>query len=97
MHHYDSSEAKVAANEKCCGLEKISNGLNCCNYIGYSSATQVCADFSHQQNGGFHSAFYFREAVYCLFVCVEVLRPSQPKGVMSSAVSLPNHTFTVHA
>ena len=29
-----------------------------------------------------------------LFVCVEVLRPSQPSGVMSSAVSLPNHMFT---
>ena len=29
-----------------------------------------------------------------LFVCVEVLRPSQPNGIMSSAVSLPNHTFT---
>ena len=27
------------------------------------------------------------------FVCVEVLWPSQPNGVMSSAVSLPNHTF----
>ena len=27
-------------------------------------------------------------------VCGEVLRPSQPNGVMSSAVSLPNHTFT---
>ena len=26
--------------------------------------------------------------------CVEVLRPSQPNGVVSSAVSLPNHTFT---
>ena len=32
--------------------------------------------------------------LHCLFVCVEVLRPSQPNGVMSSAVSLPNHTFT---
>ena len=31
------------------------------------------------------------------FVCVEVLRPSQPNRVMSSAVSLPNHTFTGHA
>ena len=30
---------------------------------------------------------------YILFVCVEVLRPSQPNGVISSAVSLPNHTF----
>ena len=28
-----------------------------------------------------------------LFVCVEVLRPIQPNGVMSSAISLPNHTF----
>ena len=26
------------------------------------------------------------------FVCVEVLRPSQPIKAMSSAVSLPNHT-----
>ena len=33
----------------------------------------------------------------CLFVCVEVLRPSQPDGVMSSAVSLPNHMFTGQA
>ena len=32
-----------------------------------------------------------------LVVCVEVLRPSQPNGVMSSAVSLPNHTFTGQA
>ena len=31
------------------------------------------------------------------FVCVEVLRPRQPNGVMSSAVSLPNHTFTGQA
>ena len=31
------------------------------------------------------------------FVCVVVLRPSQPIGVMSSAVSLPNHTFTGQA
>ena len=33
----------------------------------------------------------------CLFVCVEVLPPSQPNRVMSSAVSLPNHTFTGQA
>ena len=31
------------------------------------------------------------------FVCVEVLWPSQPNGIMSSAVSLPNHTFTGQA
>ena len=35
--------------------------------------------------------------VLILLVCVEVLRPSQPNGVMSSAVSLPNHTFTGQA
>ena len=32
-----------------------------------------------------------------LFVCVEVLWPSQRNGVMSSAVSLSNHTFTGQA
>ena len=32
-----------------------------------------------------------------MFVYVEVLRPSQPNGVMSSAVSLPNHMFTGQA
>ena len=31
------------------------------------------------------------------FVCVEVLEPSQPNGVMSSTVSLPNHTLTGQA
>ena len=31
------------------------------------------------------------------FVCVEVLQPSEPNGVMSSAVSLPNHMFTGQA
>ena len=36
-------------------------------------------------------------ACYYIFVCVEVLRPSQPNAVMSSAVSLPNHTFTGQA
>ena len=39
----------------------------------------------------------FHNHDFCLFVCVEVLRPSQPNGVMSSAVSLPNHTFTGQA
>ena len=30
----------------------------------------------------------------CWFVCVEVLWPSQPNGVMSSMAYLPDHTFT---
>ena len=32
-----------------------------------------------------------------LFVCAEVLRPSQPNRAMSSAVRLPSHTFTGQA
>ena len=32
-----------------------------------------------------------------LFVCVEVVQPSQPNGVKWSMVSLPNHTFTGQA
>ena len=47
--------------------------------------------------------FFFFFCFFCCFfvgffcVCVKVLRPSQPNGVMSSAVSLPNHTFTGQA
>ena len=47
---------------------------------------------------GFISTLFSSSSSCCfaslvLFVCVEVLRPSQPNGVMSSAVSLPNHTL----
>ena len=35
--------------------------------------------------------------LHIILVCVEVLRPSQPNGVMSSAISLSNHTFTGQA
>ena len=31
------------------------------------------------------------------YVCVEVLQPSQPNGIMSSTISLPNHMFTGQA
>ena len=34
---------------------------------------------------------------YSTFVCGGGLRPSQPSGIMSGAVSLPNHTFTGQA
>ena len=37
------------------------------------------------------------ECIYEDIVCVEVLGPSQPNGVMSGMVSLPNHTFTGQA
>ena len=42
-------------------------------------------------------AGYKKSMLKVKIVCVEVLRPSQPNGVMSSAVSLPNHTFTGQA
>ena len=58
----------------------------------------------------FSIALYYHFSLHCIitfsslykstgraFVCVEVLRPSQPNEVMSSAVSLPNHTFTGQA
>ena len=46
------------------------------------------------------SEIYGLKAVSVTNVCVFVLsflRPSQPSGVMSSAVSLRNHTFTGQA
>ena len=42
------------------------------------------------------SNFNFRYIRLLVCVCV-CLRPSQPNGVMSSAVSLPSHTFTGQA
>ena len=41
--------------------------------------------------------FFVLHLMYELFVCVQVLRPSQPNGVMLSVVSLPNCTFTGQA
>ena len=47
----------------------------------------------------FHAAIRYNKhfLIKTDFVCVEVLRPSQPNEVMSSVVSLPNHTFTGQA
>ena len=47
----------------------------------------------------FASSLLLEHSLPChdLFVCVEVLRPSQSNGVMSSAFSLSNHTFTGQA
>ena len=43
--------------------------------------------------------FFFFSFLIKMFIsfCVEVLWPSQPNGVMSSTVSLPNHMFTGQA
>ena len=59
-------------------------------------AEKNVSSFYRQKLLTIFSAKYIR-ILYIDFVCVEVLRPSQPNGVMSSAVSLPNHTFTGQA
>ena len=67
----------------------------------------TCRNYSHK----YRACLYYKSKPYLpqefrnntlsrettLLVCVEVLRPSQPNGVMLSAVSLPNHTFTGQA
>ena len=65
---------------------------NCQHYKKYlQTKSLVC-------KRGVLSVFLFTNSCKrFLFVCFEVLRPSQPNGVMSSAVSLPNHTFTGQA
>ena len=47
--------------------------------------------------GGNKDTMFIKYGAFSIFVCVEVLRPSQPNGVMSSAVNLPSHTFTGQA
>jgi len=44
-HLYQDGTTLLLSNEKCCGLNRISNTLSCCNGQGYNPATQVCADF----------------------------------------------------
>ena len=54
---------------------------------GHSISKKIACTLSEDSNQPGHSCF----------VCVEILRPSQPNRVMSCAVSLPNHTFTMQA
>ena len=42
---------KLSSSEKCCGIERISLGLSCCNGVGYNSMLQVCADISSTHSG----------------------------------------------
>ena len=51
VHKYVSESEKVAANEKCCGTERVSVALTCCNNAGYNPTTQVCADVSIMESG----------------------------------------------
>ena len=62
---------------------------SCKNVITMFAATESLEE-------GFLILFGWHE-IWILFVCVEVLRPIQPDGIMSSEISLPNHTFTGQA
>ena len=59
-----------------------------------NTLTNYMVSFEQLGPGCFESLLGTRQKV---FVCVEVLQPSQPNGVMSSMVSLPSHTFTGQA
>ena len=61
--------------------------FKCMKYVKVSPDVQVAYKTSYMPLAD----------VLIMFVCVDILRPSQPNGVMSSAVSLPNHTFTGQA
>ena len=44
---------------------------------------------------GFQNETYLEKQDFSCVVFIEGLRASQPNGVMSSAVSFPNHTLTI--
>ena len=58
---------------------------------GYSISVQ-----SSVIQNKFYFLFFF-DFLLLFFVCDEVFWSSQPDGVISSVVSLPNHTFTGQA
>ena len=53
--------------------------------------------FKQNSSLGSSSVSSSRGIVIKVFVCGEVLQPSQPNGFISSAVRLPNHNFTGQA
>ena len=72
----------------------------------FSSSKSTCCPNAFQQVsapsdlqfGRRHQLKTFKMAAMAvIIVCVEVLRPSQPNGVMSSVVSLPHYSFTGQA
>ena len=66
-----------------------SKDLQICQFQTVPGHCSGCSTISPNQTDGCADYMY----VVLYFVCVEVLQPSQPNGVMSSSVSLPNHTL----
>ena len=60
----------------------------------FRSARATCTGYRHNKmkHVKYGTCTTWTSSLY-LFVCVDVLRPSHPYEVMSSAVSLSNHTF----
>ena len=63
--------------------------------MGFKGVKIIQACFRDDNLFVLRGTSYVNDAVD--FICVEVLRPSQPNRVMSSAVSLPNYTLTGQA
>ena len=69
---------------------------NCLHWIQFAWNAKSC--FLWKIRKIFQNVVCWKFYPMCyLFVCVEILWPSQSNGVMSSVVSLPNHTFTGQA
>ena len=81
-----------------CYCENLTNKLETNVHLHTGQTAPVDLQGMHTtivtQDPVVQSVISLTNSLRVLFVCVEVLRPSQPNGVMSSAVSLPNHTFT---
>ena len=74
-------------------LQKFSKGQNSANIWWTVTLNNTCCATSWSNYKPSFSLIGF----FFFFFCVKLLRPSQPNGVMSSAVSLPNHKFTGQA
>ena len=66
-------------------------------FFFYFSFTQNCIKHIFEVTGMLKLVFFLYFFVWEKKICAEVLRPSQPNGVMSSVVSLSNHTFSGQA
>ena len=76
---------------------QVTNMTYACRTYACNNMAKCYMPLAFRKQGHKNDILWIKSTVWSLFVCVEVLRPSQPNGVMSSVVSLPNHTFTRQA
>ena len=82
-------------------IAKVTGDFSDSKYLLYSNCQSVWNTLAATGSGKFWQ-LTSKVVFHCpmrlvLFVCVGVLQLSQPEGVMSSMVTLPNHTFTGQA